>query len=84
MTDGPVMACRLLVDKPCINKRLLCTYAEFSVGLLVQIDPGENVSRVFLHVKDTSAVRKLLQICFIVNSTCRCTLKGNNNENVKK
>lgn len=72
-----VMACGLLVDKPCIKKRLLCTYTEFSVGLLIQIDPGENIARVLLHVEDTSAVRKLLQIHFIVNPTGRCTLKDN-------
>ncbi len=71
------MACGLLVDKPCIKKRLLCTYTEFSVGLLIQIDPGENIARVLLHTEDTSAVRKLLQIHFIVNPTGRCTLKDN-------
>lgn len=77
MIDGPVMACGLLVDKPSSKKRLLCTYTEFSVRLLIQIDPGENIARILFHVEDTCAVRKLLQIHFIVNSTGRCTLKDN-------
>lgn len=73
------MACGLLVDKPCIRKRLLWTYTEFSVGLLIQIDPGENIAQGLLHIEDTSAVKKLLQIHFIVNSTSRCTLKEKEN-----
>lgn len=50
------------------------THSEFGVGLLIEVDPGENMSCVLLYFKDAATIGEVLQVQFVVHSTGCCAL----------
>lgn len=56
----------------------LCTHSEFGVGLLIKVDPGENISCALLYFKDAGTVGGVPQVHFVVHLTGCCALWGKN------
>lgn len=55
-----------------------CTHHEFGVRILIEIDPGEDISCVLLYFEYAGTVGELLQVHFVVHSTGSFALWGKN------